>query len=62
MARFTSSAERTFVTCSAPVYIIGHLISKESKNNIVFSGFFVEQMCIIEANNVNTILKNTKAM
>jgi hypothetical protein len=34
-------------------------LSKESKNNIIFSGFFVEKMCIIEANrvnNVNTIL------
>ena len=34
-------------------------LSKESKNIIISSGFFVEQMCIIEANrvnNVNTIL------
>jgi hypothetical protein len=34
-------------------------LSKESKNNIIFSGFFVEQIFIIEANrvnNVNTIL------
>jgi hypothetical protein len=35
------------------------------KNNIIVSGFFVKQMCIIEANrvnNVNTILRNIKTM
>jgi hypothetical protein len=56
-----------FSTGDVIVYIEGrsglHLqywsLSKESKNNIIFSGFFVEQMSIIEANrvnNVNTIL------
>jgi hypothetical protein len=57
MARFTSSVERTFVTCSAPNITGGKIhrwrhclhwrpkrlhyrsLSKESKNNIIFSGF-----------------------
>jgi hypothetical protein len=48
MARFTSSVDRTFVTCSAPVTSFLHWrpkrlhyrsLSKEPKNNIIFSGF-----------------------
>jgi hypothetical protein len=73
MARFTSSVEKIFVTCSAPNITGGKIhrwrhclhcrsglhyrsLSKESKNNIIFSGFFVEQMCIIEANRVNNVI------
>jgi hypothetical protein len=58
---FTLKAE--LILCRSGLHY--RSLSKESKNNIIFSGFFVEQICIIEANrvnNVNTILKNTKTM
>ena len=62
-ARQISPVEKS--TGDVIVYIEGRSglhywsLSTESKNNIIFSGFFVEQIFIIEANrvnNVNTIL------
>jgi hypothetical protein len=63
MARFTSSVERTFVTCSAPNITGGFFrhclhwrpkrlhyrsLSKESNNNIIFSGFLLNKCVLLK--------------